>query len=65
VPVVLVGEEPEVLCCMCGSPTSAGIWVRRDPKTVYFPHVEEPKDDMERAQEVIRRVLGGRIRPDV
>ena len=24
-------------CCMCGKDTLSGIYVRRDPATVYFP----------------------------
>jgi hypothetical protein len=30
------GREIET-CCMCGKDTLSGIYVRRDPKTVYFP----------------------------
>ena len=28
-------------CCMCGRDTLSGIYVRRDPATVYFPAKED------------------------
>ena len=32
--------EPEA-CCFCGKPTTAGIYVRRDPRDLSCAHPEE------------------------
>ena len=38
-PHVLVGATLEI-CCDCGKATYAGIYTRKDPKTVKFPRKE-------------------------
>jgi hypothetical protein len=35
---------PVEVCCMCGTATDMGIYVRRDPATVYWPRTEADDD---------------------
>ena len=36
-----MGFAPAETCCMCGTQTTSGIYVRRDPKTVPHPRAED------------------------
>jgi hypothetical protein len=40
-PVVLLDPERET-CCICGDPTSEGIYERIDPRTVKYPKYDAP-----------------------
>ena len=45
---------------MCGTPTSAGIYIRRDPNACYFPYDMWAEDEeFARAEDVVERLLGG------
>ena len=53
-------NDKELPCCMCGQPTSDGIYIRRDPKSCYFPYDDEAEtQEFERAEDIIGRLLGG------
>lgn len=41
------GQGDHELCCKCGMPTRAGIYIRRDPATVRYPRAEPPDDVIE------------------
>lgn len=45
VPRTVVDPWPET-CCMCGQVTNSGIFVRRDPGTVYWPREAKWDEDV-------------------
>lgn len=38
--VRLLEQDPDDVCCLCGTAHRSGIYVRQDPKLVPYPRVE-------------------------